>query len=71
MEKNKRDYNKTLMRLYEILQRLNDGEALSIKSLAEEFDVSYRTIQRDMNDRLSKMYPNISREKIMENAKKI
>ncbi len=57
MEKNKRDYNKTLMRLYEILQRLNDGEALSIKSLAEEFDVSYRTIQRDMNDRLSKMYP--------------
>jgi len=48
----KHDYDKILTRLTIILSRLNDGEALSVKSLAEEFNVSDRTIQRDFNERL-------------------
>ncbi len=48
----KHDYDKILTRLTVILSRLNDGEALSVKALAEEFNVSDRTIQRDFNERL-------------------
>jgi len=32
---------------------MNDGEALSVKEMAEEFNVSTRTIQRDLNERLT------------------
>ena len=49
----KHDYDKILTRLVTILSRLNDGEALSIKELSEEFSVSTRTIQRDFNERLT------------------
>jgi predicted DNA-binding transcriptional regulator YafY len=49
----KHDYDKILTRLIVILSRLNDGEALSVKELAEEFSVSTRTLQRDFNERLS------------------
>ena len=48
----KHDYDKILTRLTVILSKLNDGEALSIKDLSEEFGVSTRTIQRDFNKRL-------------------
>ena len=48
----KHDYDKILTRLITILSRLNDGEALSVKELAKEFNVSERTIQRDFNERL-------------------
>ncbi len=48
----KHDYDKILTRLVTILSRLNNGEALSIKELADEFNVSTRTIQRDLNERL-------------------
>jgi len=41
----------TAYRLAIILQRLNDGYRLSTKSLAEEFDVNVRTIQKDLNER--------------------
>ena len=43
----KHDYDKTLLRIMTILTKLNDGERLSVKELAEEFNVSTRTIQRD------------------------
>ncbi|MDD5372174.1 MAG: WYL domain-containing protein [Sulfurimonas sp.] len=49
----KHDYDKILTRLTTILSRLNDREALSVKELAEEFNVSSKTIQRDFNERLS------------------
>lgn len=49
----KHDYDKILTRLTIILARLNDGESLSVKELAEEFNVSTRTLQRDFNERLS------------------
>lgn len=48
----KHDYDKILTRLTTILSRLNDGESLSVKELAKEFNVSERTIQRDFNERL-------------------
>ena len=53
----KHNYDKTLTRLNTILARLNDGEALSVKELADEFGVSVRTIQRDFNERLVSLYP--------------
>jgi len=49
----KHDYDKILTRLTLILSRLNDGEALSVKELAKEFNTSDRTIQRDFNERLT------------------
>jgi len=49
----KHDYDKILTRLMVVLSRLNDGEALSVKELAEEFNVSTKTLQRDFNLRLS------------------
>ena len=46
------DYDKILTRLSMILQRLHEGEVLSVHELAEEFNVSTKTIQRDFNERL-------------------
>lgn len=40
-------------RLGIILNKLNSGEQLNIDELADEFGVSKRTIQRDMNERFS------------------
>jgi len=40
-------------RLGIILNKLNSGERFSIEELAEEFNVSKRTIQRDINERFS------------------
>ena len=48
----KHDYDKILTRLTIILSRLNDGEELSVKELAKDFNTSERTIQRDFNERL-------------------
>lgn len=59
----KHDYDKTLTRLNTIIAKLNEGEALSVKDLAEEFNVSERTIQRDFNDRLISLYPIFQEKK--------
>lgn len=48
----KHDYDKALTRLVSILTKLYNGEELSVKDLADEFNVSTRTIQRDFNERL-------------------
>jgi len=48
----KHDYDKALTRLVSILTKLYNGEELSVKELADEFNVSTRTIQRDFNERL-------------------
>jgi predicted DNA-binding transcriptional regulator YafY len=48
-----RDHDKTAMRLTQILVKLNQGEALDLRQLAEEFAVSLRTIQRDLLDRFT------------------
>lgn len=49
-------------RLANILTKLNDGQYLQIKTLAEEFKVSTRTIARDF-DRLSASIPLLRDEK--------
>lgn len=46
------DYDKILTRLTIVLNRLYEGEELSVTDLAEEFNVSKKTIQRDFNERL-------------------
>ena len=53
----KHDYDKILFRLNSIWQRLREGEVLSVKDLALEFNVSTKTIQRDFNERLIHKLP--------------
>jgi predicted DNA-binding transcriptional regulator YafY len=43
--------NELAKRLVSILERLNNGERLQVEALAEEFQTSLRTIQRDLNHR--------------------
>lgn len=40
-------------RLTQILARLNDGQTLDPRALAEEFGVSLRTMQRDLTQRFA------------------
>jgi len=47
------NHDKLSTRLTQILQKLNSGESLSLDDLANEFNVSLRTIQRDINERFS------------------
>ena len=49
----RRTYERALFRLTTIISRLNLGEALSIPELSEEFKVSVRTVQKDLNLRLA------------------
>ena len=67
----KHDYDKILTRLTTILARLNDGEALDTPKLAEEFNVSKKTIQRDFNERLISfpIYKENNRWKMQEGFK--
>lgn len=44
---------KALIRQTTILNRLNVGETVNVKELAEEFGVKVRTIQKDINERLA------------------
>ena len=48
----KKEHDKALFRLLEILKRLYEGETLKTDSLAYDFDVTPRTVRRDF-DRLS------------------
>ncbi len=52
----KKDYDKTLTRLIHILTKLSTDERPNSKDLAEEFGVTMRTIQNDIN-RLVTSYP--------------
>lgn len=47
---------KALTRQTTIFSRLNAGQIVNVKALAEEFGVGVRTIQKDMNERLSSTY---------------
>jgi predicted DNA-binding transcriptional regulator YafY len=48
----KQSYDMALSRLIIIIQKLYEGESVSVSGLAEEFGVSTKTIQRDLNERL-------------------
>jgi predicted DNA-binding transcriptional regulator YafY len=47
------DHDKTTVRLTEILKKFNEGEKLDPKELALEFNVTVRTIQRDLLERFA------------------
>ena len=48
-----KNHDKIATRLAQILNKLNSGERLDVDELVEEFGVTKRTIQRDLNERLS------------------
>lgn len=48
-----KSYDTLAYRLALILRYFNDGETLEVKALAEEFGVTERTIQKDLNGRLA------------------
>ncbi|EAK1935485.1 TPA: YafY family transcriptional regulator [Campylobacter jejuni] len=50
-----KEYDKLSIRLVQILSKFNNGESLSTQELAQEFNVDTRTIQRDLNERLTFM----------------
>ncbi|EEA8493345.1 TPA: YafY family transcriptional regulator [Campylobacter jejuni] len=50
-----KEYDKLSIRLVQILSKFNNGESLSAQELAQEFNVDTRTIQRDLNERLTFM----------------
>ena len=49
----KKQYDTIATRLIVILNKLNQGERFTVKELSDEFNVTIRTIQRDLNERLS------------------
>lgn len=54
MNGTKHRYHETLVyRLAQILIKLNQGESLDVEQLADEFGVTLRTIQRDLNVRFA------------------
>lgn len=48
MNKNKTNYDKKIFRLIYVLNKLDRGEMISTRALANEFNVSQRTVQRDI-----------------------
>ena len=48
-----KSHDKIATRLALILNKFNSGEKFSIDNLVEEFNVTKRTIQRDLSERLS------------------
>ena len=48
----KHDYDRTVTRLITILSKFSHNEIVNPKDLAEEFNVSVRTIQKDLKEKL-------------------
>lgn len=46
-------HDKLSVRLSQILTKLNNGEKFTLDELAQEFNVSYRTVERDIKERLN------------------
>ncbi len=64
-----RKYDRMAVRLSSLIARLMAGESLSLSALVDEFQVSYRTLRRDLRERLAyldiefqngvyRLYPN-------------
>lgn len=56
LSKKNKNYDKVLFRLFTIFCRLITGGTVSVKELAQEMNVSERTIQKDLNLRLTHLY---------------
>jgi predicted DNA-binding transcriptional regulator YafY len=53
MPKANAEHDKLAFRLTQILVKLNTGEKLELQALANEFNTSLRTVQRDLQERLA------------------
>lgn len=53
----KHDYDRTVTRLITILSKFSQNEIVNPKDLAQEFNVSVRTIQKDLKDKLMPNFP--------------
>ncbi len=53
----KHDYDRTVTRLITILSKFSHNEIINPKDLAEEFNVSVRTIQKDLKEKLMPNFP--------------
>ena len=53
----KHDYDRTVTRLITILSKFSHNEIVNPKELAEEFNVTVRTIQKDLKDKLMPNFP--------------
>ena len=53
MKRPTRHHDTLVYRLSEVLTKLNQGDSLDPKALADEFGVNRRTIQRDLNVRFA------------------
>ena len=47
------EHDKLSVRLSQILTKLNNGEKFTLEDLAQEFNVSSRTVERDIKERLN------------------
>ena len=46
------EHDKLSVRLSQILTKLNNGERFTLEDLSKEFNVSSRTVERDIRERL-------------------
>ncbi|MFW2525627.1 helix-turn-helix transcriptional regulator [Aliarcobacter butzleri] len=53
----KHDYDRTVTRLITILSKFSSNEVVNPKDLSQEFNVSVRTIQKDLKDKLMPNFP--------------
>ena len=53
----KHDYDRTVTRLITILSKFSQNEIINPKDLAQEFNVSVRTIQKDLKEKLMPNFP--------------
>lgn len=58
-----RNYDKKIFRLVYILNKLDAGKKVTTRALAEEFNVSFRTVQRDLELLNMAGFPLVSPEK--------
>ena len=57
MANEENEHVKLAQRITDMLCQLNEGKALDTKQLAEKYEVSRRTLQRDINERLMVALP--------------
>lgn len=53
MAKVKEEHDKLATRLTQILTKFNNGERFTLEELAQDFDVSLRTVERDLKERFT------------------
>jgi len=63
MSTKNKSYDKKIFRLFYILNRLDTGKGVTTRELSEEFDVTYRTVQRDLQLLNITGFPIVTSEK--------